>query len=119
MILQPQKTAHEVGDDEKYEAINGFTEKYGIHGTLLAVDGRALLEVRQLNFKLRDYADGCEAIPKDQRQDYTRALMHSGLFLTAYGAGAQYNVPIGNKRWVHPHEPEYEALKALPSVGLV
>lgn len=119
MILQPQKTAHEVGDDEKYEAINGFTEKYGIHGTLLAVDGRALLEVRQLDFKLRSYAEKCEAIPEDERQDYTRALMLSGLFITAVGAGAQYNVPIGSKRWVKPDEPEYEALSGLPVVGYV
>ena len=119
MILHPTKLAHEVGNDEKYEAINGFTEKYGIHGTLLAAEGRALMEVRQLDFKLRSYVEKCDAIPKEERQDYNRALMHSGLFLTAVGAGAQYNVPIGSKRWVRPDEPEYEALKALPNIGLV
>ncbi|MDB4278119.1 hypothetical protein N9917_00670 [Deltaproteobacteria bacterium] len=119
MILQPQKSAHEVGDDEKYEAINGFTEKYGIHGTLLDVDGHELLEVRQLDFKLRSYAEKCEAIPREEKQDYTRALMQSGLFLTAVGAGAQYNVPIGSKRWVRPDEPEHEALNGLPILGYV
>jgi hypothetical protein len=115
MIIQPCPAAVEVGP---HEAIDTFTVKHGIHGCLLAAETRELLEVRQLDFRLRSFAGPCEAIPEADRPAYNRALMDSGLMLTAVGHGAQYNVPVGMKRWVAPDEETYEELSQLPVLGL-
>lgn len=116
MILQPGRSAVET---EGNEAINRFTEKYGIHGTLFTIESHALIEVRQIDFTLRDYMEDMTAIPWNERQAYTRALMESGLFLTAVGQGRKYNVPVGEGRWIKPDEPTYAILKRLPVLGYV
>ena len=82
------------------------------------MDDRALCEVRQLNFETVAHGDGL-AIPEEERPAYTRAIWKDARTLSAFQKGAQYNVPVGAKRWVLPTDEMYNVLERLPHLGMI
>ena len=101
-----------------------FALKYGIHGTLFGLFDRALCEIKQLRFceiyhhlgysySTKEKRDGKSyIIPEEEISEYRHAIMSVGL-MEAHNDGANYSLPIGEKRWVLPDEPQYQQLSVL------
>ena len=116
MILVSRGPISERVLNENKEA-NDFAKKYGIHGLVLDMSNQAILEVRQLDWSLRIYADTCEGIPDAERHAYRSLIVKNPQVFRAYNAGGQYNVPLGD--WVHIGEAGYDELRKLNIIAVI
>jgi hypothetical protein len=106
---------------EALAPLEPFAQKYGILGHLMNLENgsesyRKVLEVRTLDFQLRDYVQQCEAIPEAERLQYRRVILSTAEIMRVSFNGGCYHSPVG-ARWLTPDDDDYARVVALPYTG--
>ncbi len=117
MLLSPEPRSILTKNNKTLEE---FALKYGKEGLLYSLSDHAVLKIKQLDFSNVAYADECMAIPNDEKKNYMKSICGDPQVYISYNSGAQYNVPIEEKKWINIQDIRYQKyINSYPVIGYV